>query len=389
MARLTIRNLSKSFGTVDVLRDVSLDVQDGEFLTLLGPSGCGKSTLLRVVAGLEAQSSGSVTIGERVVDACRPKDRDVAMVFQTYALYPHMTVAENLSLPLKMRRLTRIQRLPAIGRFVPGVDATRAAISRDVGEVAQALEIAHLLERKPGQLSGGQRQRVALARAMVRHPAVFLMDEPLSNLDSKLRAQMRVEIAGLRRKLNATFVYVTHDQTEAMTMSDRVAVMFEGRVVQLGSPQALYAQPATRHVAEFIGSPRINLIDGVVRSDGAVDAAVAQVAAPFVLPAGAAVTLGIRPEDFHLVDHTGLGVATGRIQRVEYLGSDLFVYFNVLGHAAPLVMRTTPHEGVGLRAESMIHVAIRRDHVLVFDREGRAMRSSAPVVAQLRNYRWP
>jgi multiple sugar transport system ATP-binding protein len=389
MAKLTIRDISKSFGAVSVLRGVSLDVQESEFLTLLGPSGCGKSTLLRIIAGLEPQDDGSVAIGDQVVDHWRPKDRDVAMVFQSYALYPHMTVASNLALPLQMRRLTPAQRLPFVGTFMPGSRARRAGIAREVQEVAKSLELADLLDRKPGQLSGGQRQRVALARAMVRHPAVFLMDEPLSNLDAKLRAQMRAEIVGLRRKLEATFVYVTHDQTEAMTMSDRVAVMFDGKVAQVGSPQALYSQPATRQVAEFIGSPRINMIDGIVRPGNVVEAADALVPITCELPPGTPVTLGLRPEALNLTDHKGPGCFTGRIQRVENMGSDLFVYFHVLGRGEPVVVRTSPQQGAGLRVDAMIHVAPMRDLVLVFDCGGGVVRSGVSTVTRLRHHRLP
>jgi len=218
MADLAIDRISKSFGRTRILHDVSLAVQDGEFLSLLGPSGCGKSTLLRIIAGLETRDTGSIAIGGRAVDALRPKARDVAMVFQSYALYPHYTVERNIALPLQMRRLSRWQRLPLVGRLLPGSRSARAEIATEVRGVAKALEIEPMLGRKPGQLSGGQRQRVALGRAMVRRPAVFLMDEPLSNLDAKLRVQMRVEIKELQQRLGATIVYVTHDQSEAMTM---------------------------------------------------------------------------------------------------------------------------------------------------------------------------
>lgn len=388
MANLKLRDIAKSFGTTSVLRDVCLDVRDGEFLTLLGPSGCGKSTLLRIIAGLEQQSTGSVAIGDKVVDKWRPRDRDVAMVFQSYALYPHMTVAANLSLPLLMRRLTTLQRLPLFGRLLRESRLRRAQIAHEVEEVARSLELAHLLDRKPGQLSGGQRQRVALARAMVRRPAVFLMDEPLSNLDAQLRTQMRTEIARLRRMLDAAFVYVTHDQTEAMTLSDRVAVMFDGRVVQLGTPHALYTQPATQQVAEFIGTPRINIIDGIVRADGAVEAADTHFAIHSSLAAGTSVRLGLRPESLHLTERHGPGVFTGRIQRTEYMGNDLLVYFHVLGQQEPLVLRTTPNHGPALRADTTIHIAAMRESVLVFDRNGDAVRpGGVPTVTHLRGHR--
>jgi multiple sugar transport system ATP-binding protein len=388
MASVKLRELTKSFGDVRVLREVSLDILDGEFLTLLGPSGCGKSTLLRIIAGLEQQTAGSVAIGDRAVDRLAPKDRDVAMVFQTYALYPHMTVAANLSLPLQMRRLSSLQRLPLLGPLLPGSRAQRTGIAREVQEIATSLELQHLLERKPGQLSGGQRQRVALARAMVRHPAVFLMDEPLSNLDTKLRTQMRAEIIELRRKLAATFIYVTHDQLEAMTMSDRVAVMFDGRIVQVGSPQALYAQPATRQVAEFIGSPKINLIEGIAQGDATAIVADTQFGIQHGVPSGTRLTLGIRPESMHLAERSGAGVFTGRVQRTEYVGSDLLVHFHVLGQNAPLVLRTAPRQSTtALRADSTIHVSAAREQLLVFDANGDALRPGVPTVTALRSHR--
>src|SRR5262245_53110708 len=319
MAAVTLSEIRKSFGAVSVLKGVSLAIGKGEFLTLLGPSGCGKSTLLRVIAGLEAQDSGSVAIGERIVDALRPKRRNVAMVFQSYALYPHMTVAGNLALPLRMRHLSRTQRLPWIGGLLPGAREKAAEIGRAVEKTANALEIGHLLERKPSQLSGGQRQRVAVGRAMVREPAVFLMDEPLSNLDAKLRVQMRAEIKDLHLRLGATFIYVTHDQSEAMTLSNRVAVMLEGELLQVGSPQQIYADPADRRVAEFIGSPRINMLSGVVRDTGWVDVAGTSLPLSSGLPPAATVVLGLRPEALLLVEGRRAGTIAGAVRFVEHL----------------------------------------------------------------------
>jgi multiple sugar transport system ATP-binding protein len=386
MTRLALREIVKWYGAVSVLQGVSLDIEDGEFLTLLGPSGCGKSTLLRIIAGLEQQDSGSVSIGGQQVDDWRPRERNVAMVFQSYALYPHMTVAANLALPLQMRRMTGVQRLPLLGQWMPGSQAARATIVRDVREVAQSLGLAELLDRKPAQLSGGQRQRVALARALVRRPAVFLMDEPLSNLDAKLRAQMRAEIIDLRSKVDATFVYVTHDQTEAMTMSDRVAVMFDGAIVQIGSPQALYAQPATRRVAEFLGTPRINLVEGVVQPGDLVAAADVQFAIPCGRAPGTPVTLGFRPESLRLVNGGGPGVFTGRTQRIEHMGSDLFVYFTVLGQREALVARAAPHQAGALRADAVVHVAPARDGILIFDQDGEAVRTGGMARPSVRNH---
>ncbi len=255
MATLALRGLSKSFGATQILKQVDLSVADGEFLSLVGPSGCGKSTLLRIVAGLESADKGSVEIGGAPAGHLRAADRDLAMVFQSYALYPHLTVAGNIAVPLRMRRLTAAQRLPLLGPVLPGARSRGREIEARVRAVADMLDIAHLLDRRPGQLSGGQRQRVALGRAMVREPAAFLLDEPLSNLDAKMRLQTRTEIAALNRRLGTTFLYVTHDQVEAMTMSDRIAVMMDGEILQLGTPEELYDRPADIRVARFIGSP--------------------------------------------------------------------------------------------------------------------------------------
>ena len=392
MASIALHGIAKVFtrpdgSTTRVLDALTLDVACGEFLTLLGPSGCGKSTLIRIVAGLEPQSAGSVSIDGHCVDARHPRQRNVAMVFQSYALYPHMTVAANLALPLVMRRMTALQRAPWIGRWMPGHRQVRQTIDRDVREVASSLELGHLLERKPGQLSGGQRQRVALARAMVRQPSVFLMDEPLSNLDAKLRTQMRAEITALHRKLRATFVYVTHDQTEAMTMSDRVAVMFDGRIEQVGPPAELYARPRTRRVAEFIGTPQINLIEGIVRSSSTIEVAGAVLPIGCDLPVGSVVTVGLRPEALTPVERAGATVLLGRIQRVEHMGADIHVYFHVLGHSRPLVLRTSAARASGMQPEMVFHVATSLDQVLLFDSHGRAIDCNVPQVTSVRSFR--
>ncbi|MBU6271704.1 MAG: ABC transporter ATP-binding protein, partial [Betaproteobacteria bacterium] len=252
MASLSLRHINKRYGATRVLDGIDLDIRDGEFLTLVGPSGCGKSTLLRIIAGLDQADAGEVCIDGVSVDALAPKARDVAMVFQSYALYPYMSVAQNMALPLTMRRLSALQRLPVLGRWVPGSASARRQIDAEVAEVAGALGLSGLLARRPAQLSGGQRQRVALGRAMVRHPKVFLMDEPLSNLDAKLRVETRAEIADLHRRLATTFVYVTHDQVEAMTMGHRVAVLKDGLLQQVDTPRALYDTPVNRFVATFI-----------------------------------------------------------------------------------------------------------------------------------------
>src|ERR1700681_463082 len=250
MAKVQLRDVRKSYGGTEVIHGVSIDVADGEFIVIVGPSGCGKSTLLRMIAGLEAITAGEIVIGDRVVNTLEPKDRDIAMVFQNYALYPHMSVYDNMAYGLKIRGLAK-----------PDIEAR-------VKRAAGILELAPLLERKPRQLSGGQRQRVAMGRAIVREPAVFLFDEPLSNLDAKLRVQMRLEIQRLHARLATTSLYVTHDQIEAMTLAQRVIVMNRGRAEQIGPPTEVYERPATVFVASFIGSPAMNLLEGRVSDDG-------------------------------------------------------------------------------------------------------------------------
>lgn len=380
MASILIDSIRKNFGATPVLRGVSLSVADGEFLTLLGPSGCGKSTLLRILAGLEVQDAGSVWIGERSVDGLRPKRRDVAMVFQSYALYPHMTVASNIALPLRMRRLSVFQRFPLLGSLLQGTAAVTAEIELEVSRTAKSLGIGHLLARKPGQLSGGQRQRVAVGRAMVRHPAVFLMDEPLSNLDAKLRVQMRAEIKELHQRLGVTFVYVTHDQAEAMTLSDRVAVMLDGELLQVAPPQDIYADPDDRRVAEFIGSPKINTLDGVVRERGLIDVAGSMLMIEADALPGAALTLGIRPEAFHLANHGGQGALTGSVRMIEHMGSDLFVHLDLAGIDHPLIARLLAERAPHIAVGQTLHVGVRPDRVLLFTRDGRRLRREVECV---------
>ena len=386
MAGVSLHSITKRFGDAVAVDGVSLDIRDGEFLTLVGPSGCGKSTLLRIIAGLEGQTSGLVSIGGMPVDALRPKQRDVAMVFQSYALYPYMTAAQNMALPLVMRRLSRWQRLPLLGRMLPGTKASRRAIDGDVKVVAETLDIAHLMHRKPGQLSGGQRQRVAVGRAMVRHPAVFLMDEPLSNLDAKLRVQMRAEIAELHRRLGVTFIYVTHDQAEAMTMSDRVAVMRDGLLLQVAAPQDIYAHPADIRVASFIGSPRINCLAGTARSDGAVDVHGATLPGPPALPAGSSVTVGVRPEGFAIAENSGPETITGRIRTIEHLGSDLFVHLDLPAAGEPVIVRTEPGMHSRLHHGEELHISAATGGVLLFDGDGRRVSPPAATAVPLRSF---
>jgi multiple sugar transport system ATP-binding protein len=342
MAGVTLRGISKSFGGLRVIAGVDLDIADGEFLTLVGPSGCGKSTLLRVIAGLEPQDAGTVAIGGTDVDHLRPHERKVAMVFQSYALYPHMTVLGNIALPLVMQKLSLAERLPLLRLFSLRRRRIMAAIGREVGTVAGQLQIEALLERRPGQLSGGQRQRVALGRAMVRHPDVFLMDEPLSNLDAKLRVHMRTELAELHKRLGATFIYVTHDQVEAMTMSSRVAVMDSGEILQLAKPDDLYAAPANLKVAQFIGSPAINLLPGKVGTGGNIEIGGAHLPLHVPLEAGAAVTVGIRPESIVPSTRTAHPAITARLRRSENLGAERILYFDTVEPAGATITCRIP-----------------------------------------------
>jgi multiple sugar transport system ATP-binding protein len=328
MASVTVENLRKSFGAFDALSGLDLSVEDGEFVVLVGPSGCGKSTLLRMIAGLEQVSSGTIRIGGRVVNDLEPRDRDIAMVFQSYALYPHMTVRQNMAFNLKLRR------------------DPEQVIGAKVASAAQVLDLETLLARYPRQLSGGQRQRVAMGRAIVRNPQLFLFDEPLSNLDAKLRVQMRIEIRRLHQTLGATSIYVTHDQVEAMTMADRIVVMNRGKIEQIGTPLELYDHPNNRFVAEFIGSPAINLVDGVI--DGSGQRLRVGPTVSLGLPSGSRlapgdhILAGFRPE--HLTP-SAAGTIRGDVQVIEHLGPETFVYVDAAGRQ--LCCRTGRDEPVG------------------------------------------
>jgi multiple sugar transport system ATP-binding protein len=310
MAAIRLESVTKRFGDVAAVDGVSLEIEDGEFLVLVGPSGCGKSTLLRMIAGLEEVTDGSVTIGDRDVTDLAPRNRDIAMVFQSYALYPHMSVRQNLGYGLKARR-------------TPKPD-----VAKRVDEVASLLGLEQLLDRRPAQLSGGQRQRVAMGRAIVRQPQAFLLDEPLSNLDAKLRVGMRASLAQLHQRLGITTVYVTHDQTEAMTLGQRVAVMRDGHILQVDSPQALYARPRNLFIAAFIGSPAMNLVEATI-ADGEV--AFGQYRVPLATPhEPGRVVLGIRPESFEDAAFApGLPTISVTVEVLEDLGSDAHAFFHV------------------------------------------------------------
>jgi sn-glycerol 3-phosphate transport system ATP-binding protein len=325
MADVSIRNVTKRFGKSEVIHGITCDIRDGEFIVILGPSGCGKSTLLRLVAGLEEISGGEVAIAGRVVNDLEPADRDIAMVFQNYALYPHMTVFKNMAYGLKMRRMPKDE------------------IDRRVRTAAKILELSALLDRKPRQLSGGQRQRVAMGRCIVREPKVFLFDEPLSNLDAKLRVQMRLEIRKLHEELKITSIYVTHDQVEAMTLGDRLVVMDNGHAAQIGSPLEVYQRPATVFVAGFIGSPAMNFVDAMVEEGGGAVRLPGDIRLPLngsAVPgwAGRKVTLGVRPEHLEL-DRTGPGTVRLSVNQVELLGADTLVHGRIGPDGTALTVR--------------------------------------------------
>ena len=353
MGRVAIRGVTKRFADVTAVDDFTLEVADEEFLVLLGPSGCGKSTALRIIAGLEEPTEGVIEIGDREVNDIEAKDRDVAMVFQSYALYPHMTVRKNVEFPLKTRRVPANER------------------SRLVKEAAGILGLENLLDRKPAQLSGGQRQRVALARAIVRRPQAFLMDEPLSNLDAKLRVQTRAELVELRRKLRATIVYVTHDQVEAMTMGDRIAILDQGVLQQVGAPQDVYARPANLFVARFIGNPPMNTVTGdVTRIDGGVGVRIPGGTVTLPPALGAAVerrgleqvVLGVRPEDLAFDDG---GLIRATVSLVEALGHERHVICRL--EDGQLIIVRQPVSAAPPVEEREVGVATDAAHLHVFN----------------------
>ena len=366
---IVIEDIGKSFGATPVLRGVSATLAQGEFLSLVGPSGCGKSTLLKIIAGLETPDTGRIAIAGRDVTTLRPAVRDVAMVFQNYALYPHLTVAENMAVPLAMRRLSVLGRMPLLRHLAPNQAAIRRGIHDDVARAADLLQIGHLLDRRPAQLSGGQRQRVALGRAVVRHPAAFLMDEPLSNLDAALRTQTRKEIVDLHRRAGVTTVYVTHDQVEAMTMSDRVALMQAGRILQLGTPRGLYDDPATIEVARFLGSPAINTLAAIASEHGATLEGIHLPIHPAAAP-GAAVTIALRPESLRLSPN---GLLPATVEHLEYLGAETLLHTRCAGK--PLVARLATIQD--LRPGETIRFAPDWTTALLFNAEGNRLQNRA------------
>jgi multiple sugar transport system ATP-binding protein len=348
MASISLRRVCKRFGATEVLRNVDLEIADGEFVAMVGPSGCGKSTLLNCIAGLDSVTSGDVLIGGRVVNSLPPKDRDIAMVFQAYALYPNMTVRGNITFGMDVRNVPKAEQERALHR------------------VSEMLHIGDLLDRKPAQLSGGQRQRVAMGRAMVRDPAAFLFDEPLSNLDAKLRVQMRAELKALHQRVRQTVVYVTHDQVEAMTLADRIVVMNRGVIEQVGSPAELYDRPANLFVAGFIGSPAMNFISGDVRASGEG----AMVATPdgqaFPLPPGLgaapgqALTIGVRPEHLALAETSSVRL---QVDIVEPTGDET----NLYGRVGDELVCVRLHQRVATRPGQLVALAWPLERLHVFE----------------------
>jgi sn-glycerol 3-phosphate transport system ATP-binding protein len=351
MAGVSIRNVHKSFGAVQVIQGISMEIGDGEFVVMVGPSGCGKSTLLRMVAGLETVSSGEIAIGDRIVNDLEPKDRNIAMVFQNYALYPHMSVYDNMAYGLKIQK------------------RSKADIEARVQRAAEILELSKLLKRRPRELSGGQRQRVAMGRAIVREPAVFLFDEPLSNLDAKLRVQMRSELQALHQRLKTTTLYVTHDQVEAMTLAQRMLVMNAGRTEQIGAPLEVYSKPASTFVAGFIGSPPMNLIPGRLAEGGTVLADGSGIRVKLPLPHaaldGRSVLLGVRPE--HLETCPPEAALLGPdIDFIELLGSDSLVYGHLGAERQGARIAARLHTSV-VAKEGHLPLRFAPEHMHLFD----------------------
>jgi multiple sugar transport system ATP-binding protein len=346
MAAVSVRNVEKRFGDVSVMRGIDLDIADREFAVLVGASGCGKSTLLRMIAGLESITSGDIFIGDRLVNDLEPRERDIAMVFQSYALYPHLDVRNNMSFSLKLRK------------------KTPAEIAPQIEQTAGVLNLTHLLERYPRQLSGGQRQRVAMGRAIVRHPKVFLFDEPLSNLDAQLRIAMRTEIRALHQRLGATSIYVTHDQVEAMTMADRMVVMNAGRIEQIGEPLEVYDAPQTLYVARFIGAPSINVVEGEVEGTGPSAHVKTRGGGRIAIDGGRApghrVSAAFRPEHLTIDDS---GTLAGRIDVIENLGHETYVFVDTADGRACLVVDRARRPHVG----DTVRLMVRPEHVHLFD----------------------
>ena len=369
MGTISLKNISKSFGSTQVLNNLNVDINDGEFLTLVGPSGCGKSTLLRIIAGLEQQTSGDVLIDNKNVNRVRASERDLAMVFQSYALYPHLTVRRNLETPLRLRDYNAFERLPLIGNFSPSKKEKTESINQLVNKTSETLKISELLDRKPGQLSGGQRQRVALGRAMVREPVAFLMDEPLSNLDAALRVHTRSELSELHNSLKTTFVYVTHDQAEALTMSSRMAVMIDGNLLQLDTPQEVYDNPSSLSVAQFVGSPKINIFEGTSDSSGTVSFLNVNLKRKSS-ESNTDLHIGIRPEHLEITNESNENTFSGTVAYRENLGSDIFFHVNIEDGSNKIIVRGLPQFTHQISNGSSVNIKRVSNKALLFNQAG-------------------
>ncbi|MCC5958322.1 MAG: sn-glycerol-3-phosphate ABC transporter ATP-binding protein UgpC [Rhodobacteraceae bacterium] len=349
MATVTLRNLVKAYGKTEVLHSINLDVANGEFVVFVGPSGCGKSTTLRMIAGLEEVTSGEILIGDKVVNHLEPKQRNIAMVFQNYAIYPHLTVRKNIGFGLRTSKMSKADK------------------EKRIDEVAGLLSMTDYLERKPAQLSGGQRQRVAIGRAMVRDPSVFLFDEPLSNLDAQLRTQMRLEIKKLHQRVGNTIIFVTHDQVEAMTMADRIVIMKDGHIQQIGTPAEVFHRPANTFVAQFIGAPSMNMLDARWQG-GRLHLAGQDLTADLNLPDGSALTVGIRPDDLIVSETPGL--FSGTINVLEPLGTETLAYVDI-GNGYEVIAKASGRMPPKLGAHVDLVADLANMHL--FDQNGKAI----------------
>jgi len=370
VAEIKLKGISKSFDDNKVIKSLDLSIENGEFITIVGPSGCGKSTLLRIIAGLESQSSGDVIIDGREVNKVRASERDLAMVFQSYALYPHLSVQQNLMVPLKLRRLSRLERFPLLNWFLPNRRSKIIELEEKVLQAAETLQITHLLGRKPGQLSGGQQQRVAVGRAMVREPVAFLMDEPLSNLDAALRVHMRAEISELHRTLKTTFIYVTHDQAEALTMSDRMAVMMDGEILQLDTPTEIYNKPLNLQVAEFIGSPKINILPAESDDKGEITCMGLTMTQSLRSPKQGDILLGMRPEHTDLLTSNSKNCFNGKITYKENLGSDIYLHVILKEGQHKMIVRTEPGKALDAKIGDNVKIGLIEDKLMAFEKNG-------------------
>lgn len=374
---LLIDNIEKHFGSVKVLQNISFGVSQGEFVSLLGPSGCGKTTLLRIIAGLESPDSGEIVLGNRTITKLDPSKRDISMVFQSYALYPHMTVRENIAFPLLMAA-PNSARIPIIGKFLPEGRELEKRLKQKIPSVIEALRLDGLLDRKPGELSGGQKQRVALARALIRQPKLYLMDEPLSNLDAKLRMQTRAEITTLHRRTQGTFLYVTHDQVEAMTMSDRIVLMYGGQIQQIGTPLELYDDPNNLFTAEFLGQPKINIFDCQVKKDSLAFMGISVALCQLPENIRNAVRNGtkqvaLRPEAFKLNETTSEPFIEAKITAIEEIGAEtLLTLTHKVGEFSLRLERR--HNGIHYQIGDLVRATPIWEALLCFNQLGQRVR---------------